>query len=166
MKKHCHFLCFLILLCLVGCNSPDKRKSGEYIPTTLTFPNGIYESGCDGSAFGQQMGKRVLYYFDGDCALCFGKVKAIENLAASELGNIELVFIARTARVHMFNRNVLQARIKSCVQIDSLGSFERANPDKTYLDQMAVLDGANSILIEGNLIRDPDVLSSFKKALK
>lgn len=165
MKKYLSFLCLLMVLWLVACSSQEKQKPQTH-STKLVFPDGIYEQGCYSAQTDSRPGKRVLYYFDGDCALCFGKVKTIENLAASELGNINLVFIARTTRVQMFNRNVLNARIKSCIQIDSLGNFELSNPDKTYMDQMAVLDEGNNIVTEGNLIRDPDVLSAFKKALE
>ncbi|MCE7992237.1 MAG: hypothetical protein HEP71_09665 [Roseivirga sp.] len=133
--------------------------------TVLTFPKGIYEQGC-GIDSDEGTDKRLLYYFDGDCALCFGKVKTIERLAAEELGHVKLVFIARTSKTDMFRQNALNAKIISCIQIDSLGYFEQINPDKTYLDQMAVLDNENGILIEGNLINDLEVRSSFKKALK
>lgn len=165
MKRYLSFLSLLMVIWLVACGSQEKQKSQTHL-TRLTFPDGIYEQGCNSDQAPSIPGKRVLYYFDGDCALCFGKVKTIENLAVSELGSVNLVFIARTARVQMFNRNVLNARIKSCIQIDSLGNFELANPDKTYLDQMAVLDENNNIVVEGNLIRDPDVLSAFQKALE
>lgn len=165
MRKYQCFFSLLIALSIVACGTTDRSRS-QLPQTILTFPDGIYELGCGNAESAAIPAKRLLYYFDGNCALCYGKVKTMENIAASELGGIELVFIARTARVHMFRQNVLNARIKSCIQIDSLGIFEGANPDKTYLDQMAVLDQTNSILIEGNLIADLEVRSSFKRVLK
>lgn len=155
---------FFIVLSLLACGD-QKRTGGSSPKTFLTFPEGISGQGCDVD-LDEPTSRRLLYYFDGDCALCFGKVKAIESLVPDELGTARLVFIAKTSSVDMFRQNILNARITSCIQIDSLGYFEKANPDKTYLDQMAVLDDDNGILIEGNLIHDLDVRYSFKKALE
>lgn len=164
MKPFAGLLSFFIVLSLLACS--DQKKAGVSLPqTVLTFPEGISDQGC-GVDLGKPTYKRLLYYFDGDCALCFGKVKTIESLVPDELGAARLVFIAKTLKVDMFRQNIANARIKSCIQIDSLGYFEQANPDKTYLDQMAVLDDENGILIEGNLIRDLELRSSFRKALE
>lgn len=160
------YLCLISLLCttLLTCSDQKGARSSQQV-TVLTFPEGISGQGC-GTDSDKGTDKRLLYYFDGDCALCFGKVKTIEKLAEEELGHVNLVFIAKTSRTDMFRQNALNAKIRSCIQIDSLGHFEQVNPDKTYLDQMAVLDNENIILIEGNLIHDLEVRSSFKKVLE
>ena len=163
------YLSMLLAFLVFGCNSTNKKPEIETDTTSnataLNFPDQLSVFQCSEQGLFEAKETRLLYYFDGDCALCFGKLRALENLAATELGGIKPIFITRTSSLEMFSWNLKNSKITSCVWIDNEGEFEKANPDETYLEQMALIDASNKILTQGNLISDEEVLADFKGLL-
>lgn len=64
-----------------------------------------------------------LYYFDGDCSFCIGKVLELEGQRSKE-GKMGL-FIARTNNVIATRAVFKGAPVKSCILYDEKGRYEK-----------------------------------------
>ena len=88
-------------------------------------------------------------------------MRELETLAKTSLDEIRIIFIAKTDKKEMFEWNLAQSRISSCVWIDEKGLFEQSNFDHVYLNLIALIGENNEILTEGDLTSDKTKLTEF-----
>lgn len=64
----------------------------------------------------------LVYYFDGDCAICLGKASYIEKYANAR--GLTPVFIAKTLNPAEFQYNLKKLNVLACVHIEENHEFE------------------------------------------
>jgi predicted DCC family thiol-disulfide oxidoreductase YuxK len=64
----------------------------------------------------------LIYYFDGDCSMCIGKVKYIETKELPKKA-LKLIFIARTQNPALLEFNTKSLSIKSSIYIEKHNEF-------------------------------------------
>ena len=64
----------------------------------------------------------LVYYFDGDCAICLGKASYVEKYANAR--GLKPVLIAKTLNPAEFNYNVEKLNVHACVYIEKNREFE------------------------------------------
>lgn len=67
----------------------------------------------------------LVYYFDGDCALCLAKANAIEHYAVKNPDNLKPIFIAKTMNPQSLQFNVNKLNLSSCVYVEKNREFEK-----------------------------------------
>jgi len=68
----------------------------------------------------------IVYYFDGDCAFCLAKAKAVETYSASH--NLKPILIAKTLNPETFQFNIDKLKITSCVTVEKGNEYEKDLP--------------------------------------
>lgn len=64
----------------------------------------------------------LVYYFDGDCAMCLGKASYIEKYANAR--GLKPVLIAKTMNPAEFRYNLQKLNIRTCVYMEENLEFE------------------------------------------
>jgi|GEM_PF-2967628 len=105
-------LCVLLLL-LPGCNAPVNRMNNTTYNELSTLLSGFKGNNS------------LIYYFDGDCSICIGKVKYIESNELKK-GEFNLFFIARTRDPAMLKFNTDALKIKSHITIEKNDEYANA----------------------------------------
>ena len=65
----------------------------------------------------------LLYYFDGDCAICLGKASYIEKYAIAH--RLKPVLIAKTLNPAVLQYNIKNLNIQTCILIEKNQEFEK-----------------------------------------
>ena len=99
--------CWCCAIMTYGCKWPAKK--------TLLSEEGYRQVLRDCPAVAGQ--NLTLYYFDGDCSFCVGKVADLEKSTAATHDS-KAVFIAKTHDPSILQFNIKQFGIRSCLIIE------------------------------------------------
>ena len=156
-------LFILFVACSSRKNNTQTNTNSEAIP--IVFPEELFGIGCHFTEEVKAKNRKLIYYFDGDCALCFGRLRALEALSKNEFNNIPLIFVASTHNLSVFSLNLEKSKIESCVLVDTSDVFYKPNEDHFYINQIGLLDEQNHLLLVGDLLSDEDVKKAYKKMI-
>lgn len=105
-----YFFYFILTAFSIGCN----KSSNEYIsPDLLDQLNNVCPNSEDSN--------KVIYYFNGDCSVCFANMVEIEKRFAFQ-SNTKMIMIAKTEDPRLFNYLLEGFTINACVIITTLRS--------------------------------------------
>jgi len=168
MKSKAVFPSFIIgFLLLAACGSAPQQASAPTTvlePVAVVIPDQLVNRQCNTLENLQNSDMKVVYYFDGDCAFCFGRLRALETIVKEELGDVTLINIASTNNYTMFKHYLSQSMVQSCVLVDTTDSFFHAN-DEFLLNQIGLVDGNGDRVYVGDLLEDEEAKEEYKRLL-
>ncbi|WP_164974258.1 hypothetical protein [Filimonas effusa] len=110
MKYSVIKILLLVILFSVGCESGSENKLADNSYKLLTGKcQSLHEKDF------------LVYYFDGDCSVCYAKVLLLKEQYPEYENRILLV--AKTQKPQLLLYNLNANNVKYCLTIDSTGSF-------------------------------------------
>jgi hypothetical protein len=161
---------FIILIaCFISTSSFGQKSlpftSGE-IDSLLFHYKPLYKS--DSIKF-TQSGLAMhynIFYFDGNCALCIGKLKTIENILSSITNrNIRSLFIVDTSDTISFNFHRDKINLSTPVLWDKQRRFG-SKPINFTNDIFLLVDRNGRVLLKGDIVNDKKLKSRYLEMAK
>lgn len=105
----------ILLICIFSCSPPSQQ--GQKIDSL------VYNKLIDSCSVATNK-EIFLYYFDGDCPLCLGEAKEMEETIKNR-DDITTLFIVTTANPELFENNINRLHLQSCIIIDNELNFTK-----------------------------------------
>ncbi|MEC7752701.1 MAG: hypothetical protein VYB44_01625 [Bacteroidota bacterium] len=140
-------LFFLLIHCLSGCNQYKSGSENQVLnlPQEFIIPS-------------NKLG--LIYYFDGDCSLCFHRIKSFKSILDSHYDFRDLYFkaIGTTNNVDLFTYNTNLFELANYVIIDLDNNFYEENKDTALLNNTYIINRNREILRQYDSHTDFDEL--------
>ena len=147
----------LLLVLSMSCNRTNTKRE-------LPLVKVLIPSDWDLSrAYEYRTDFYLLYYFDANCSLCFGKLIQLKGmLDKKNLENTGLILIGRTKDSYLIDYHLSKFEIEDKVLIDDKDEFLVLNDQSLILNDILLLDKDLRILKKGDPI---DELNEFKRII-
>jgi hypothetical protein len=107
-----------------------------------------------------------IFYFDGNCALCIGKLKAVENIFTSiDKTYIGSLFIVNTSDTISFNFHRDKMNLSTPVLWDKQRRFG-SKPLNFNNDIFLLVDRNGRVLLQGDIVNDKKLKSRYLEMVK
>lgn len=153
----------LAVLCACGAAEKEQHQTPQK-SVKINLPDELIEAQCGGLETLKNAEVKIIYYFDGNCAFCFGRLRALESMATDELGNVPVINIASTYDYPMFKFNLKSSKVQMCVLVDTVDAFFKLNDD-FILNQIGLVNKTGDLIYTGDLLEDESVKAGFKEHL-
>ena len=111
----------------------------------------------------------LIYYFDGDCSLCFHRINNFKEalISKSELRGLYFKGIGITSNVDLFNFNMNKFDLSDYIILDSEDKFFRDNVDIAILNNTYLINESGEIIEQFDSHIDfEELIESISKEIK
>lgn len=166
---HSKRLFIFLIACIIATTSFGQKSSpftsGE-IDSLLFYYKSLYKSDSIKLIQSESATHYNIFYFDGNCALCIGKLREVENIFTSiDKTYIGSLFIVNTSDTISFNFHRDKMNLSTPVLWDKQRRFG-SKPLNFNNDIFLLVDRNGRILLKGDIVNDKKLKSRYLEMAK